>query len=195
MNLAIRKVVAVQEDTLIEGGRPVPSPFRFATAAAVFSNPWKGFVEDLQSIVHANAPGLAELLISRTVPLIGGPSGIVALGKTAVVGTNGEVEHAAAFIHTLHFGNAIRAAAAATSFMPFTNKRGGPGCTITVPLKHKIKEQEGSRAHFLTTEIVIPDAPGPDELVVALAFATSGRPHHRIGDRYQDAKAMEASCN
>jgi len=193
MDVAIRKVVAMQEDVLIEGGREVATPFRFAAAAAVIANPWRGYVEDLQPVIHANAPGLAEILISRTAPLIGGAEAIEALGKAAVVGTNGEIEHAAAFIHTLHFGNAIRNAAAATSFMPFTNRRAGPGCTIAIPLKHKLKEHEGSRAHFLTTEIVISDAPGPDELVIAIAFATGGRPHHRIGDRYQDSRAMEAA--
>ncbi len=30
------------------------------------------------------------------------------------------------------------------------------------------------------------DAPRNDEIVVALGGATGGRPHHRIGDRYQD---------
>ena len=34
------------------------------------------------------------------------------------------------------------------------------------------------------------DAPAPDEIVVAIAAATGGRPHHRIGDRYQDMKEM-----
>lgn len=107
-----------------------------------------------------------------------------------MVGVNGEVEHASALIHTLRFGNLLREAAEGTSFLPFTNKRGGPGCAITIPMKHKVKEKEGTRSHFLTLEFTIPDAPGPDEIVVAIAVATGGRPHHRIGDRYEDMKEM-----
>jgi hypothetical protein len=37
---------------------------------------------------------------------------------------------------------------------------------------------------------MIADAPGPDELVVAIAGATGGRPFARIGDRYQDEREM-----
>ena len=33
-------------------------------------------------------------------------------------------------------------------------------------------------------------SPAVDELVVALGAATRGRPHHRIGDRYSDLKAL-----
>jgi len=36
----------------------------------------------------------------------------------------------------------------------------------------------------------INDAPAPDEIVVALGGSIGGRPHHRIGDRYQDLKDL-----
>ena len=109
-------------------------------------------------------------------------------GKAAVVGTDGEVEHASALIHTLRFGNQLREEVAGVSFLPFRNKRAAPGCAIDVPMKHK--SAEGTRSHFLTISFSIPDAPGPDEIVVALGIATSGRPHARIGDRYEDMKEM-----
>lgn len=187
----VRKVVVVQEEVLIEGGRPVPTPFTLVAAAAVISNPWHGFVDDLQPGIQACAPVLADILVSQAVPLLGGASRIETFGKCAVVGTGGEVEHAAALIHTLHFGNRIRDAAAGTSFMPFTNTRGAPGSVLTVPLKHKLKEFEGSRGHFLTMQLAVPDAPGSDEIIVAVAFGTGERPHHRIGDRYRDAREMD----
>jgi hypothetical protein len=41
------------------------------------------------------------------------------------------------------------------------------------------------------TNINIPDAPGTDEIVIALGAGSSGRPQHRIGDRYQDLAEME----
>jgi hypothetical protein len=39
-------------------------------------------------------------------------------------------------------------------------------------------------------EFSIPDAPAPDEIVVALGAASGGRLHHRIGDRVNDMKMM-----
>jgi len=39
-------------------------------------------------------------------------------------------------------------------------------------------------------QFAIADAPAADELVVVLGAATAGRPHHRIGDRYQDLKEL-----
>jgi hypothetical protein len=52
------------------------------------------------------------------------------------------------------------------------------------------KIDAGRRSHYLTLQFSIGDAPGPDEIVVALGGATTGRPHHRIGDRYQDLAEM-----
>lgn len=192
MNAAIRKTVIVSENVLIEGQKSVTKPFVVVTAAAILANPWagSGFVDDLQPKVLAIAPELAAALVPAAIEQIGGADRVEAYGKAAVVGTNGEVEHGSALIHTLRFGNVLRDAAGGTSYLPFTNKRGGPGCLISVPMKHKIKESEGARSHFLTAEFCVPDAPGPDEIVVAIALATGGRPHHRIGDRYQDMREM-----
>ena len=46
-------------------------------------------------------------------------------GKAAVVGVNGEVEHASALIHTLRFGNHYPEAVGAKSYLSFCNTRGG----------------------------------------------------------------------
>ncbi|HWK64493.1 MAG TPA: amino acid synthesis family protein [Rhizobiaceae bacterium] len=191
MHPSIRKTVVSIEDVHHEGGKAVPRPFRMVTAAAVVTNPWagKGFVEDLQPVINALAPEVAQVLVAAAMQHMSKDE-VEAYGKAAIVGTSGEVEHASALIHSLRFGNVLRDAAGGTSFLPFTNKRGGPGSCINVPMKNKAKEQEGSRAHFLTAEIVVPDAPAHDEIVVAIAIACSGRPHHRIGDRYIDMKEM-----
>ena len=37
--------------------------------------------------------------------------------------------------------------------------------------------------------------PPDDELVVAFGGATGGRPHHRIGDRYQDLADLGADVS
>ena len=81
-----------------------------------------------------------------------------------------------------------REAIGATGFIPSTNKRGPANASITMPLKHV--REDGARSHFMTLEFAVADAPGPDEIVIALGGSTTGRPHHRIGDRYQDLKEL-----
>jgi hypothetical protein len=188
----IRKVVDYVEDILIEGGRDAARPWRMAACAAVIRNPWAGqnFIEDLRPAILAHAPALVDALVPRLVALLGGADAIEAYGKSAIVGVNGEVEHAAALIHTLHFGNEFRKGADGNAYLPFTNKRNAPAGAIVLPLTHKRDEMRGTRSHFLTLEFSIPDAPGPDEIIVALGAANGGRPHHRTGDRFQDMKDM-----
>ncbi|CAI8385325.1 MAG: Uncharacterised protein [Acidimicrobiales bacterium AG-410-I20] len=72
--------------------------------------------------------------------------------------------------------------------MSFTNSRGGPGATVSIPMMHKI--DPGWRSHYLTLEMVIPDSPAPNEIVVAIGASVGGRPHHRIGNRYSDMEEM-----
>lgn len=190
MNAQIRKIVHYVEETLIEGGKAAATPLRMFGAAAVVRNPWagRGFVEDLRPEIHAIAPQLGALLTERIIALAGSGEQVEGYGKAAVVGTAGEIEHASALIHTLRFGNHFRKAVGARSYLSFTNVRGGPNCAISVPMMHK--GDEGMRSHYLTLQFAIADAPAPDEIVVALAASIGGRPHHRIGDRYQDLKEL-----
>ena len=182
----IRKIVRYQDITFIEGGRPAGVPLRMFAAAAILANPWaaKGYVENLDPEIRAIAPGLGERLTAEILAMTGGGDAIEAYGKAAVVGTSGEIEHASALIHTLRFGNKYRSAVGATSYLSFTNTRGGPACPIVIPMMHKA--DEGMRSHYLTIQFSVADAPAPDEVVVALGASIGGRPHHRIGDRYKD---------
>lgn len=186
MSLITRKIVTFEERLLIEGGKPAERPLRLFGVAAVIANPWygRGFVEDLDPEIRAVAPGLGELLTAEVLAMTGGGAAVEGYGKAAVVGTGGEIEHASALIHTLRFGNHYRKAVGATSYLSFTNMRGGPNCPIVIPLMHKA--DEGMRSHYLTVQFSILDAPAPDEIVVALGASIGGRPHHRIGDRYKD---------
>ena len=190
MSLFLRKTYILSENTLIEGGKPAERPLKLFAAAAILKNPWagRGFVEDLKPEILAIAPDLGELLTGMMIELAGSGEAIEGYGKAAVVGTDGEVEHASALIHTLRFGNHYRKAVGAKSYLSFTNTRGGPNCPIVIPLMHKA--DEGMRSHYLTIQFSILDAPAPDEIVVALGASIGGRPHHRIGDRYQDLKDL-----
>ena len=186
----LRKIVTYTETTIVEGGRAAPKPLQFFAAAAVLTNPWaaRGFVDNLKPEIHAIAPELGALLTAEMLRLAGGGEAIEGYGKAAVVGVSGEVEHASALIHTLRFGNHYRKAVGAKSYLAFTNTRGGPNCPVVIPLMHK--SDEGMRSHYLTIQFSIADAPAADEIVVALGASIGGRPHHRIGDRYEDLREL-----
>lgn len=186
----IRKIATFIEDSHIEGGKVAEPPLRMVAVAAVLANPWagRGFVEDLKPEIHAIAPILGDVLTEEILKHTGGGDKVEGYGKAAIVGADGEVEHASALIHTLRFGNRYRKAVGAKSYLSFTNVRGGPGTPIALPMMHKL--DEGKRSHYLTIQFSIPDAPAAGEIVVALGASIGGRPHHRIGDRYQDLKEL-----
>jgi len=145
-------------------------------------------VDDLRPTILETAPDLGGILVPRLVDMAGGGDAIEAYGKAAMVGTSGEIEHGSALIHTLRFGNVFRDAVGGTSYLSFTNSRGGPGATISIPMMHK--SDPGWRSHYLTLEMTVADAPSPDEIVVAIGASVGGRPHHRIGNRYSDMEEM-----
>lgn len=189
MQPTIRKLVSYEEEVLIEGFRAAKTPWRLFAVAAVVTNPWAGrYVEDLKPEIHAYGPVLGETLTARILAIAGSGAAIEAYGKAAVVGLDGEIEHASGLIHTLRFGNHYRSAVEAKSYLAFTNTRGPANAPIMVPLMDK--NDAGRRSHYLTIQFAVSDAPRADEIVVALGGATSGRPHHRIGDRYQDLKDL-----
>ncbi len=189
MTLKIRKYVVYDEETLIEGFRKAETPLRMFAVAAVIENPWAGeYIEDLKPEILSIAPPLGKELTQRITNLVGGGDRIEAYGKAAVVGLDGEIEHASALIHTLRFGNFYREAVGAKSYLSFTNTRGPADSPIMIPLMDK--NDAGRRSHYLTIQFSIADAPRSDEIVVAIGGSIGGRPHHRIGDRYQDLKDL-----
>ncbi|WP_170771969.1 amino acid synthesis family protein [Ruegeria lacuscaerulensis] len=190
MPAEIRKTLLHVEETLIEGGKTAETPLKMIAAIAVIRNPWagQGFVEDLRPAIHDCAPGLGELLTRMILDASGGGDKVEGYGKSAIVGVNGEVEHASALIHTLRFGNHYREAVGAKSYLAFTNTRGPASAPLQIPLMDK--NDGGRRSHYLTIQLSVADAPAPDEIVVALGASIGGRPHHRIGDRYQDLKEL-----
>ena len=191
----LRKIVTFDEDIYSEGGKEANPILRIIGVAAVLSNPWKGqgFVEDLQQEIKRIAPVMGKALTDRLISMVGSGEKIEAYGKAALAGTSCEIEHASAIIHTLQFGNFYREAVGAKSYLGFTNTRGPANTQIQIPLMDK--HDTGRRSHYLTVQFSIYDAPDVDEIVCALGAATSGRPHHRIGDRYSDLKALGKSVD
>jgi hypothetical protein len=194
MPAEIRKTLLHVEETLIEGGKVAAIPLKLIAAVAVVKNPWLAkdgndvFVQDLKPGIHDVAPGLGKILTDMVIKEAGSGDVIEGYGKSAVVGLRGEIEHASALIHTLRFGNFYREAVGAKSYLSFCNTRAGANAPILIPLMDK--NDAGRRSHYLTIQLAIPDAPADDEIVIALGASIGGRPHHRIGDRYQDLKDL-----
>lgn len=175
MPIEVRKIVVQLEETHREAGRAVTPPVRKVTVAAVMRNPLAGrFHDDVGELVDAGAE-VSALLVERGLEALGvGEGGIDAYGKAAIVGTDGELEHAAALLHP-RFGAPVRlAVGGGESIIPSTKKVGPPGASISMPLVHR--NVIWSFDEMDATEIAIPDAPRADEVVVCLALGIGGRP-------------------
>jgi hypothetical protein len=176
----IRKLLTVIEETHQEGTEDIKPPTRKAAAIAVIANPFAGRpVEDLAELIEIGAM-LGALLGERAVRALGiEPHQAHSYGKAAIVGENGELEHAAAILHP-KLGAPLRAAVEkGAALVPSSKKRGGMGAAIDVPLGHK--DAAFVRSHFDAMEIRVPDAPRAGEIVVAVVVTDSGRPRPRIG--------------
>lgn len=180
MSAQIRKIATFVEETHSEMGRAIAPPTRKAVAVAVIANPFAGtYVEDLSPLVEIGAE-LGALLGARAVASLGvEPARIESYGKAAMVGENGELEHAAALLHP-KMGAPLRAEVEkGAALVPSSKKRGGPGQDLDVPLGHK--DAAYVRSHFDGVEVRLNDAPRADEILVAIAVTDSGRPLPRVG--------------
>lgn len=180
MPAIIRKLCVHIEETHGEAGQAIAPPTRKAVAAAVIGNPHAGaYRADLSDLVEIGAE-LGALLGARCVAALGiAPEDAQGYGKGAIVGENGELEHAAALLHP-KMGAPLRAAVSkGAALVPSSKKRGGMGAGLDIPLGHK--DAAYVRSHFDAVEIRIPDAPRADEIVVAVAVTDSGRPLPRVG--------------
>ena len=176
----MRKVVSVVETVSIEMGRAVDGLHRKVATAVVLTNPLAGqWVDDLREL-EALGAALGARLVDEALAALGAPAAdVTAYGKAAVVGTAGEIEHAAALIHP-KFGAPGRAALGkGPAIIPSTKLLGGPGTRITVPLTNC--DDIWVFDDMDAVSIVVDDAPRPDEVVAVLGLAVGGRPLARIG--------------
>ncbi|MEO0918272.1 MAG: amino acid synthesis family protein [Pseudomonadota bacterium] len=178
--MRLRKLVVSLEETHREQSQALNVPTRKAVAMAVISNPFATlFAPDLTPLVETGAE-LGQLLAARAVAALGIlPDDVQSYGKAAMVGEDGELEHAAALLHPA-MGAAIRAeTGGGKALIPSAKKRGGPGHCLDVPLGHK--DAAYVRSHFDAIEARITDAPRAAEILVAVAVTDSGRPLSRVG--------------
>ncbi len=186
--MEIRKIVKVVEETRREMGKTIDPPTRRAAAAAVITNPFAGtYQEDLTELMDIGAK-LGDMLGKLCVEALGiQPEQAESYGKAAIVGSLGELEHAAAILHP-KMGKPFRdALAGGKAIIPSAKKMGTPGAEIDVPLHYK--DAAFVRTHFDAMPVRVQDAPRGHEIVVVLAVTDSGRPIPRVGGLVkEDAK-------
>ena len=110
MSAKIRKFIVFVEETCREMGEAIEPPTRKAAALAVIENPCAGaYVEDLEPLMQIGAE-MGDVLGNKAVSALGvKPHEIESYGKAAIVGEDGELEHAAAILHP-RLGKPLRAA-------------------------------------------------------------------------------------
>jgi hypothetical protein len=180
MTASIRKLVTTLETVRQEAGQPVLPAAERVCCSAVVANPIAGrFADDLSELVDIGAQ-MGDLLARRCLDVSGLPAeAIQSFGKAALVGEAGELEHAAAVLHPA-LGAPLRdVLGGGKALVPSSKKMGGPGDTLDVPLGHK--DAAYVRSHFDGMPVRIPDAPRADEILIAIALSSTGRPLPRVG--------------
>ncbi len=172
-----RKILFVKETVTAEAGSPAPKPVTRVAAIAVIANPFAGrFAEDLSPLFDIGL-ALGESLMPQAAALLGAPA--LVYGKSAIVGVNGDLEHAAAVLHP-KLGKPMRAAlGGGEAIIPSTTKVGPAGQLIDVPLTNKDNPWSFDELDTMTVQVA--DAPRPDEILVVMAIGDGGRPHPRVG--------------
>ncbi len=185
MTADIRKTAVWVEETHKEMGQAIDPPTRKAVAVAVIANPFAGrYVEDLEPLMAIGAE-LGDLLGRRCVEALGiQPAQAESYGKAAMVGENGELEHAAALLHPRMGAPLRKAVGKGAALVASSKKMGSPGQVLDVPLGHK--DAAYVRSHFDGVEVRMSDAPKADEILVAISVTDSGRPLPRVGGLTHD---------
>ncbi|MGY9047030.1 hypothetical protein P775_27125 [Puniceibacterium antarcticum] len=180
MSADIRKLAVWVEETHREIGKSITPPTRKAVALAVIANPFAGsYTEDLSALMEIGAE-LGALLGDKCIAALGiTPDQAQSYGKAAMVGENGELEHAAAILHPKLGAPLRKAVEKGAALVPSSKKMGGPGHVLDVPLGHK--DAAYVRSHFDGIEVRLNDAPRANEIMVAVAVTDSGRPLPRVG--------------
>lgn len=187
--MEIRKMVTIVEDVLADGAKTADKPVRKVAAVAVIKNPFAGkYQEDLSTLID-DGEKLGKILGERAVAALEGRKP-ESYGKAAIVGENGEYEHAAALLHP-KLGTPLReAVGGGKAIIPSVKKVGRMGDGLDIPLH--FKDAAFVRSHFDGMTISVNDAPKADEILVAIAVTDGGRPHPRVGGlKKEEAKGED----
>jgi hypothetical protein len=175
----VRKNLLMLEEIFHEGGPVAQKRLKRVAALAVIRNPYAGtYVEKIEGFMDDLKPLGLEMARRMVVALGGDPKVVEGYGKGSIVGSAGEVEHGA--LWHAPGGYAMREVlGGAKAIVASTKKVGGPGTRLDVPITHV--NASYVRSHFDAMEIGIADAPGADEILLALVMTTGPRIHARSG--------------
>jgi hypothetical protein len=172
----LRRIFVCKDVVFSEGGLPALKPITRVAACAVIANPLAGRAQDDLSELIPFGADLGARLVKEAQPHLSGPA--IAYGKAAIVGTSGDIEHAAAILHP-KMGQPMREAiGGGQAIIPSNVKIGAVGSTIDIPLGHK--DDVWSFDQIDTLTVMVAGAPRPDEIVVIVALADGGRPRPRV---------------
>lgn len=179
MSANIRRTVISIDSSWHEGGPRLARPIRRGWAAAIVENPFAGrYVEELVPYMDSLEP-MAFDLTTELLGLLGATtSQIQSYGKGAIVGINGEMEHAAIW-HAPGGAGIRRAMGGGNANVSGSMKIGTPGSTLDLSIGNM--DVGNVRSHYDSIAVTIGDAPKPDEIAFIVALATGGRPHARLG--------------
>ena len=183
MDYQVRRWYRLAEEVVHDGGPPATPTLIKAAAAVAIRNPFAGTYEgDLEPLIEPSAR-LGAALAQRAIELLEGRP-VESYGKGGIAGVNGEQEDVVACV-TTPFGDALRdASGGGAAWVSSATKVAAAGASIDIPLAYK--DALYVRSHYDAITLVVPDAPRPSELLIALAVASGGRVHHRVGGLSKD---------
>jgi len=142
----------------------------------VIRNPLAGVARDDVSELVPFGEALGDRLVREALAAL--PNAPVCYGKAAIVGLDGDLEHAAAILHP-RMGKPMREAiGGGKAVIPSNVKVATAGTSIDVPLGDRDDIWQFDNIDTMT--IAVPDAPRPGEIVVVGALSDGGRPRPRV---------------
>ena len=174
----IRQIVTIDQEVRRESGRAVGNATRRVAAAAVLKNPFAGLpaTDDFAELVKISAE--CGVILTERVLSILAPLHPVGYGKAALVGIAGDLEHGASMIH-VQIGLSMRKGVGrGLALIPGNAKVGAAGSPIDIIFGGIDDAWDYDAMDTMT--ISLPDAPRPDEILLAVAFLAGGRPNARI---------------
>jgi hypothetical protein len=172
----LRRLVVVKETIHAEGGLSAVEPVTRVAACAVIGNPLAGQATDQLDVLIPWGAELGERLVKECLAVLPHPA--VAYGKAAIVGADGDIEHAAALLHP-RMGKPMRdAIGGGQAIIPSNVKIGAAGASVDVPLGHK--DDVWSFNEIDTLTVTVGGAPRPKEILVIVALSDGGRPRPRV---------------
>jgi hypothetical protein len=178
MKLKIRRTYSVIESNSEAAGQKVAIPVRKVAVVAVLENPYAGrYVEDLSPLIEASV-GLGAMMAEMALEALGSYK-VQSYGKGALVGLNGEAEHASALVTTAYANPLRDAIGGGKAWISSMVKMATPGCLIDIPMNHK--DDVYVRSHYDGMTISLQDTPMADEIAIIFCMASHGRIGARVG--------------